>query len=84
MTHIEYTANADGVEYPVIGDEREDTIVLEPIDERTAEEVHSHAGNIAAVARREVSPDGQRLTITLDRMEAGNSYTRVAVFDREE
>ena len=51
---IEYTANFDR-EYPVMGTEDYDHVVLKRIDEYTSEAVLSHAGRVYGIARRVIA-----------------------------
>jgi hypothetical protein len=79
---IEYTANYDR-EYPVMGTEHYDHVVLKRIDEYTSEAVLSHAGRVYGVARRVIASDGQTMTITFRREnQSGPSVYNVARYDR--
>ena len=64
-TVVTYTANYDSIEYRVTGSATADAIALTRINEHTAEAKLTHAGRLVGVARREVSPDGKTMTITL-------------------
>lgn len=79
---IEYVAEYDR-EYPVIGTEDYDHILLKRIDERTAEAVLSHAGRVYGTARRMIAPSGNTMTITLRRETAsGDVVMNTAVYER--
>jgi hypothetical protein len=79
---IEYTANYDR-EYPVMGTENYDHVVLKRIDEYTSEAVLSHAGRVYGTARRVIANDGKTMTITFRREnQSGPSVYNVAVYDR--
>lgn len=79
---IEYVAEYDR-EYPVIGTEDYDHILLKRIDERTAEAVLSHAGRVYGTARRVIAPSGNNMTITLRRETAsGDVVMNTAVYER--
>jgi hypothetical protein len=79
---IEYTANYDR-EYPVMGTENYDHVVLKRIDEYTSEAVLSHAGRVYGTARRVIANDGRTMTITFRREnQSGPSVYNVAVYDR--
>jgi hypothetical protein len=79
---IEYTANFDR-EYPVMGTENYDHVVLKRIDEYTSEAVLSHAGRVYGTARRVIATDGKTMTITFRREnQSGPSVYNVAVYDR--
>jgi len=79
---IEYTANFDR-EYPVMGTEDYDHVVLKRIDENTSEAVLSHAGRVYGIARRVISSDDKSMTITFRREnETGPSVYNVVYYDR--
>jgi hypothetical protein len=79
---IEYVAEYDR-EYPVIGTEDYDHILLKRIDDRTAEAVLSHAGRVYGTARRVIAPSGSSMTITLRReTPSGDVVMNVAVYER--
>jgi hypothetical protein len=79
---IEYTANFDR-EYPVMGTEDYDHVVLKRIDEFTSEAVLSHAGRVYGTARRSIAADGKTMTITFRReSQSGPSVYNVALYDR--
>jgi hypothetical protein len=79
---IEYTANFDR-EYPVMGTEDYDHVVLKRIDEYTSEAVLSHAGRVYGIARRVIASDGKSMTITFRREnQSGPSVFNQAYYDR--
>ena len=79
---IEYTANYDR-EYPVMGTEDYDHVVLKRLDRYTSEAVLSHAGRVFGTARRVIAADGKSMTITFRRdSETGVSVLNVAYYDR--
>ena len=79
---IEYTANFDR-EYPVMGTEDYDHVVLKRIDENTSEAVLSHAGRVYGIARRVIAADGRSMTITFRREnQSGPSVYNVVYYDR--
>ena len=79
---IEYTANFDR-EYPVMGTEDYDHVVLKRLDEYTSEAVLSHAGRVYGVARRVIASDGRTMTITFRREnQTGPSVYNVVHYDR--
>jgi hypothetical protein len=79
---IEYTANFDR-EYPVMGTDNYDHVVLKRIDEYTSEAVLSHAGRVYGVARRVIASDGKSMTITFKREnQSGPSVHNVVYYDR--
>lgn len=79
---IEYTANFDR-EYPVIGTDEYDHVVLKRIDEYTSEAVLSHAGRVYGIARRTIASDSQSMTITFRREnQSGPSVYNQVYYDR--
>lgn len=79
---IEYTANYDR-EYPVMGTENYDHVVLKRLDEYTSEAVLSHAGRVYGVARRVIAANGRTMTITFRReSQSGPSVYNVAYYER--
>ena len=81
---IEYIAEYDR-EYPVMGTEAYDHMLLRRVDEYTAEAVLSHAGRIYGTARRVVSRDGKTMTITFRRdAGTGPSVANVSLYEKAE
>jgi hypothetical protein len=79
---IEYTANFDR-EYPVMGTEDYDHVVLKRIDEYTSEAVLSHAGRVYGIARRVIASDAKSMTITFRREnQTGASVYNQVYYDR--
>ncbi len=81
---IEYIAEYDR-EYPVMGTDAYDHILLKRVDEQTAEAVLSHAGRVYATTRRVVARDGKTMTITFRREAGANAaVTNVAHYEKVE
>lgn len=81
---IEYTANFDR-EYPVLGTEAYDHVILKRIDKYTAEAVLSHAGRVFGTARRVISEDGKSMTIRFSTDgTAGATVQNVAYYEKLE
>lgn len=79
------TANYDGKDYEVVGSPDYDAIELKKISEFVSESALLHGLLVIAVARREVSPDGKRMTITYKTpQDQANPINNQAVYDREE
>ena len=79
---IEYTADFDR-EYPVMGTEDYDHVVLKRIDDYTSEAVLSHAGRVYGIARRVIASDNRSMTITFRREnQSGASVYNVVIYDR--
>jgi hypothetical protein len=66
-------------EYAVTGSPDADTITLKKIAPRTAEVVLLHAGKHMATVRREISEDGQTMTISYEGELLGDHVDYVAV-----
>ena len=81
---IEYTANYDR-EYPVMGTEDYDHVVLKRIDEYTSEAVLSHAGRVYGTARRVIDESGKTMTISFKR-EVSSTLTvnNTAIYEKVE
>ena len=76
---VEYVADYDSMEYPLIGTATADALALVRLDPLLAEGTVSHAGQPIAYVRRVISPDAHTMTITI-RQTSG--ATNVAVYDR--
>jgi hypothetical protein len=81
---IEYTANFDR-EYPVLGTDAYDHVILKRIDRFTAEAVLSHAGRVFGTSRRVIAEDGKSMTIrfTTDGT-AGTTVRNMAFYEKVE
>jgi hypothetical protein len=79
--NVEYVADYDGVEYPLVGSPDYDAITLKRINAFTAEATLMHAGRLMAKVVRLISEDGKTMTITV---RDGNGALRsVAVYDKQ-
>jgi hypothetical protein len=58
------TANYNGKDYPVVGSPDYDVVELKKVNERTSEAKLLHGHDVIATSTREVSPDGNTMTIT--------------------
>lgn len=76
---VHYAVNYDGKEHPVDGSPDTDGILMQRVNDYTAESVLIHAGHTVGTARRTVSADGQTMTITFKTPEVNNT----ASYDRE-
>lgn len=78
---VEYVADYDSVEYPLVGSPDYDAIALKRINAFTAEATLMHAGRLMAKVVRVISEDGKTMTITV---RDGNGALRsVAVYDKQ-
>lgn len=62
-TGFSYSAKFDGKEYPVMGDNSVDSVVLKRIDDRTVEANFKYGGTIKQTGQLTISPDGKTMTI---------------------
>ncbi|MCU1338994.1 MAG: hypothetical protein JWO19_4575 [Bryobacterales bacterium] len=82
-TTVNIAANYDGKDYPVTGSSDYDAIALKRTSDRTAEGMLLHAGKLVATSTREVSPDGQVLTITYKTSDNQDPINNRAVYDKQ-
>jgi hypothetical protein len=81
---IEYVAEFDR-EYPVMGTEEYDHILMKRISARTAEAVLSHAGRAYGTARRVIDEPGKTMTITFKReSSSGTAINNTAFYEKVE
>jgi hypothetical protein len=78
---LQYTADYDTVEYPVLGSVDSETITLRRVDEFTAEASHGHAGKVIGTAKRVISSDGKTMTITYRGISEGKEINNVSVYE---
>ena len=78
---VEYIADYDSMEYPLLGTPNADTIALVQLDPNRHDVTVTFAGRVIATARRVISPDGELMTVTV---RSGAGTTNVTVFEREE
>ena len=76
---VHYAVNYDGKEHPVDGSPDTDGILMQRVDDNTAESVLTHAGHTVGTARRTVSADRQTMTITFKTPDVNNT----AYYERE-
>jgi hypothetical protein len=83
-TITEYSANFDGQDVPVIGNEDADTASVKRIDARITEVTNKKGGKTSTILRRVVSNDGKALTITTKGTNArGQRVNNVAIFEKQ-
>ena len=81
---IEYVAEYDR-EYPVMGTEAYDHILMKRLSARTAEAVLSHAGRVYGTARRVIHDSGKTMTITFKREgSSGMTVNNTALYEKVE
>jgi hypothetical protein len=80
---VDYEADYDSVEYPIIGIPGIDAIKLKRINDRKAEAILTHAGTEMGTAQRVISDDGTTMTITYTGVLQGQKVKNVAVYDKQ-
>lgn len=84
MVHSEFTAQYDGLDYPVIGDPYSDSVAIQRADANHATVAWKKNRRIVAIAQNVISPDGKTWTETIATSDAqGRNVTIVAVFDKQ-
>lgn len=83
--HWEFTANYDGKDSPVTGDNpNADTVARKRIDANTVETVSKKAGKVTTTQTSTVSPDGKTRTVTTKGTGAdGKPVHNVAVYEKQ-
>ena len=83
-THVEYSAEADGKDYPVKGNPDADAVSLKRIDPNTVEVLNKKGGKVMITARWVFSKDGKTRTLTTKGTNAqGQAVSNVAVYDKQ-
>ena len=84
VTHLEWTGQFDGRDYPVQGVEEYVTYAYQRIDDRTYDVITKLDGRPAATSRAELSADGQSITTTTaGRDSRGVDVTTITVYERQ-
>lgn len=79
--HTEYTARADGKDYPLVGAGITNSIALTRVNALRTDGVEKQDGRVVYNVSRIVGPDGQSMTITVNGKNArGDSVANVLVF----
>ena len=73
-----YNAKFDGKDYPYQNDPGTTSVVLKKIDDNTVEETDKRNGQVIAVSKMSVSPDGKSLTMVTEDKLRGMTDTFVA------
>ena len=83
-TNTEYTAEADGKDYPVKGNPDWDTTSLKRVDSHTIEFTRKKGGKVVQTARSTVAKDGKTRTVTVTGVNAqGQKVNTVAVYTKQ-
>jgi hypothetical protein len=81
---IDLPATPDGKKYPITGLGQADTVMLTPLTDRTAEAKLKYGDVVIGTARRELSPDGNTLTITYTGIDReGGQVSNIAVYAKQ-
>ncbi len=81
---VEYSAQADGQDYKVIGTIVSNLVALERIDMRTLKEIWKVDGKVVATVLRVVSEDGIRMSATVaGTTPQGDSFENLYVYTRK-
>jgi hypothetical protein len=83
--HWEFTANYDGKDVPVVGNNPDaDTVARTRVDANTVQTVSKKAGKVVATQQSTVSADGKTRTVTTKGVNAaGQQVNNVAVYERQ-
>jgi hypothetical protein len=83
--HWEFTANYDGKDVPIVGNNPDaDTVARTRVDANTVTTVSKKAGKVVATQQSTVSADGKTRTVTTKGVNAaGQKINNVAVYDRQ-
>lgn len=80
-----WTANTDGTDHPVEGDEAFDAVAVRRINTRAFFFLYKKAGRIVSAQVRDVSADGRTMTLTQLGVNASGATTNnVVIFERGE
>lgn len=78
-----YASIPDGNDYPFAESSAIDSLCTTRVDDHTLDTVTKKDGEIVAVGHRELSPDGQQMTITQSGMAPdGTPFANVSVYNR--
>src|SRR5262249_13690541 len=81
---VQHPVNYDGKEHPVRGGSQADAIVLQKIDDYTAESTLKHAAKVSVSNRRRVTPAGKTMTITYQGTDwQGRAVKNTAVYEKQ-
>lgn len=83
-THTEYTAAADGKDYPYTGSGDYDSIALKALNANTTINVYKKGGTVVRMLRGTVSRDGKTLTLVqVGYNSQGIAFHNVVVLDKQ-
>jgi hypothetical protein len=83
--HWEFTANYDGKDVPITGNNPDaDTVARTRVNANTVETISKKAGKVVTTQRSTVSADGKTRTVTTTGVNAaGQKVNNVAVYERQ-
>ena len=79
ITHLEWTGRFDGIDYPVQGVELVLTNAYRRVDDRTYELIQKIDGEVVAIARLAISPDGKTVTT----VNSGKTASATTIYDKQ-
>jgi hypothetical protein len=81
--HVEYIANFDGGDYPLVGSRQAETIALKRVDAYTLEVTQKRNGKVVIIGTRVISKDGRIATVKNKGTDAdGQAIDNVLVFEK--
>jgi hypothetical protein len=85
MRHWEFTANYDGKDVPITGNNPDaDTVARTRVNANTVETISKKAGKVVTTQQSTVSADGKTRTVTTKGVNAaGKTVNNVAVYERQ-
>ena len=83
--HWEFTANYDGKDVPIVGNNPDaDTVARTRVNANTVETISKKAGKVVTTQQSTVSADGKTRTVTTKGVNAaGKTVNNVAVYERQ-
>ena len=83
--HWEFTANYDGKDVPIVGNNPDaDTVARTRVDANTVQTISKKAGKVVTTQQSTVSADGKTRTVTTKGVNAaGQTVSNVAVYERQ-
>lgn len=83
--HWEFTANYDGKDVPIVGNNSDaDTVARTRVNANTVETISKKAGKVVTTQQSTVSADGKTRTVTTKGVNAaGKPVNNVAVYERQ-
>lgn len=84
---FEFDSNADGKDYPVIGQNEANAVSMKKITDFVSESTLKHGDKVIAFVLREISEDGKTMTMTYSGYSVTKGYeervSNVAIYDKQ-